>query len=183
MKIAIKIELEKNMSNTKIVFFLLSIVCVSQQQKDEGTCSDVQLKLEDLSKSVLTMCESLPLVVTWTSVPMTTIVISNLQDTGTKSYDIPSVIPSSAREVLLLASAEVGYSEPKGQSHYIKIYTQQDGQTFEKYLYIKTYPQDAQSTNSDNLWFPMTTDCKVYVSVTYAHTRQVTFYLHAIGYR
>ena len=171
------------MLTVKIVFLLLSIVCVSQQQKDEGTCSDVQLKLEDLSKAVLAMCESLPLVVTWTSVPMTRFVVSYLRDTGIHDYDIPSVIPSSAKEVLLLASAEIGKSEPQGQSHYIKIYTQQDSQTFEKYLFIKTYIQDAQSTNSDNLWFPMTSDRKVYVHVNFTHSGYLTFYLHAIGYR
>ena len=136
------------MSNTKFALLPLSIVCLSQQQQDEGTCSDVQLMLEDLSKAVLAMCESLPLVVTWTSVPMTTIVISHLKHTVTQPYDLLSVIPSSTREVLLLASAELGTSESLGQSQFIKIYTQQDGQTFEKYqyLYIKSYPQDGVNT-------------------------------------
>ena len=183
MKIAIKIELEK-MSNAKnlIVFLLLSIVCVSQQQKDEGTCSDVQLKLEDLSKAVLAMCESLPLVVTWTSVPMTLVGFSDLHHSGIMPFDIPSVIPSSAREVLLLASADVGNSAPL-ETQYLKIYTFQDGRNFEKYLVFKTYTQYAWSTNSDNLWFPMTPSRQVYVELTNALTGNIGFFLYAIGYR
>ena len=156
---------------------------MSQQQQDEGTCSDVQLKLEDFSKAMLAMCDSLPLVVTWTSVPLTLIGNSDLHHTGTLAYDIPSVLPSSAREVLLLASAEVGNSGPRDYQHFVKIYTHQDGQNFEKYLVIKTYEQDAWSTNSDNLWFPMTTGRQVYVELTKAHTGNIEFYLYAIGYR
>ena len=192
------------MSTVKIIL-LLSIVCVSQQQKDEETCSNVQSKLEDLSKAVQTLCGSLsasPSVATqpppavqcdcaprvnWTSVTMTSIGNTSSRAAGTLAYDIPSVIPSNAKEVLILASAAIGTSGPSGRGHYIKIYTlqgsQQGSQQFEKYIYIMTYPQSAVSTNSDNLWFPMTTGRQVFVELTYAHTGNVYVYLHAIGYR
>ena len=188
------------MSTVKIIL-LLSIVCVSQQQQDNGTCSDVQLKLEALSEAVQTLCGSStasPSVTTqpppavqcdcappvnWTSVRMTSIGSTSLRTTGTLAYDIPSVIPNSAKEVLILASAYIGTSGPSVRDHYIKIYTQQGSQQFEKYIYIMTYSQDAVSTNSDNLWFPMTTGRQVFVELTYAHTDNLNFFLHAIGYR
>ena len=185
----------------KIIFLLLSVVCVSQQQQDNGTCSDVQLKLEALSEAVQTLCgsstaspsvatQSPPAVqcdcalpVNWTSVTMTSIGTTQSRATGTLAYDIPSVIPSSAKEVLILASAAIGGSGPSGRAHYIKIYTQQGSQQFEKYIYIKTYGQNAYNTNSDNLWFPMTTGRQVFVELTYAHTGSVHVHLDAIGYR
>ena len=189
------------MSTVNIILLLLSIICVSQQQQDNGTCSDVQLKLEALSKAVQTLCGSStasPSVTTqpppavqcdcappvnWTSVTMTSIGSTSSRATGTLAYDIPSVIPSNAKEVLILASAYIGNSGPSGRGHYIKIYTQQGSQQFEKYIFIMTYPQNAVSTNSDNLWFPMTTGRQVFVELTYAHTDNLEFFLHAIGYR
>ena len=188
------------MSTVKIIL-LLSIICMSQQQQDNETCSDVQLKLEALSEAVQTLCGSStasPSVTTqpppavqcdcappvnWTSVTRTRVGSTHSRSTGTLAYGIPSVIPSSAKEVLILASATVGNSGPSGRGHYIKIYTQQDSQQFEKYIYIVTYPQNAVSTNSDNLWFPMTTGRQVFVELTYAHTDSLKFFLHAIGYR
>ena len=187
------------MTTLKISLLLLSIICVSCQQ-DEA-CIDVQQKLQALSEAVQTMCGSStpsnttatpPSVeqrcdcgsaVNWTSVNMTSIGSSNLRSTGTLAYDIPSVIPSSAKEVLLLASVHVGTTGPSGRTHYIKIYTQQGSQQYEKYIYIWSHPQDAVNTNSDNLWFPMTTSRQVFVELTYAHTGHLNFYLHAIGYR
>ena len=193
-------QVRKKMSTVKIVL-LLSIVYVSQQQQDNGTCSDVQLKLEALSEAVQTLCGSStasPSVATlpppavqcdcaspinWTSVTRTRVGSTSSQATGTLAYDIPSVIPNSAKEVLILASVVIGNSGPSGRHHYIKIYTQQGSQQFEKYIYIRTYGQSAYNTNSDNLWFPMTTGRQVFVELTVAHTGSVHVYLDAIGYR
>ena len=189
----------QKMATLKIFLLFLSVICVSCQ-KDED-CVEVQQKLQALSEAVQTMCGSStpspttanpPSVeqpcdcgsaVNWTSVTMTIIVSSNLRSTGTLAYDIPSVIPSSAKEVLVLASVHVGTTGPKGRQHYIKIYTQQGSQQYEKYIYIRSFPQPAVNTNSDNLWFPMTTGRQVFVELTYAHTGYLNFYLHAIGYR
>jgi hypothetical protein len=99
------------------------------------------------------------------------------------AYDIPSVIPDSANEVLVLASAVAGISGPNGRTHYVKIYTEQDQTQYEKYIFLTSYNQNAYHTiNSDNLWFPMTSGRQVFVKSMYAHTG-VSVYLHAIGYR
>ena len=166
-----------------------------------STCNDVHQKLQVLSVAIQTLCNSStpstqppppPVVqqpcdcsptVNWTSVPMTTIGSSNLRHTGTLAYDIPSVIPSSAKEVLVLASTQVGGSGPNGFSHYIKIYTQQKQRQYEKYILLRTYAQNAWSTNSDNLWFPMTSGRQIFMELTAAHTGVLVAHLHAIGYR
>ena len=173
------------------------------QACDERSCSVVQQKLQALSDAIQTLCGSStpppttaqppPVVVqqqcdcnpavNWTSVSMTSIGSSTLRQTGTTAYDIPSVIPSSAKEVLVLADVRVGYSGPVDRAHYIKIYTQENQKQYEKYILLYSYNQDAWNTNSDNLWFPMTSGRQVFVELTYAHSGNLGIYLHAIGYR
>ena len=120
----------------------------------------------------------------WTSVPMTNIGSSELQHAGTLAYDIPAVIPNSAREILVLATVHAGNAGPNDRIHYIKIYTHCDlNQRYEKYIAVKSYNQDAWSTNSDNLWFPITSDRKIFVELNAGHTGHMNFTLHAIGYR
>lgn len=175
---------------TSLCFSLLLTIHADQE---ENTCTEVQQKLQTLSESVQDLCVSLSPpaqqqcdcghAVNWTSVSMTQIAYSQLRQTGTLVYDIPSVIPSSAEEVLLLASVAVGRTGPSNSWHHIKIYTQQDSQQYEKYLTIYTWPNKAHNTNSDNLWFPMTTDRQVFVELSVAHTGHLHFYLNAIGYR
>ena len=126
-------------------------------------------------------CDCSP-TVNWTSVPMTSIGSSNLREPGTLVYNIPSVIPSNAKEVLVLVSIDVGTSGPN-LLHYVKIYTQQKQRQYEKYIALHTYTQDAVNTNSDNLWFPMTFARQLFVESTAAHTGYVGIYLFAIGYR
>ena len=183
-----------------VAAFLLA-TSILQVSSKEDTCTDVQQKIQALTESVQTLCGSSTAspttvtsaavqqcdcspIITWTSVPMTSIGTSNMQHTGTVAYDIPSVIPNSAKEVLVLASASAGISGPNYRTHYVKIYTEQDQTQYEKYIFLTTYNQNAyHTTNSDNLWFPMTSGRQVFVKLTYAHTGGVHIHLHAIGYR
>ena len=104
---------------------LLLTISTLQASTQANTCPDVQQKLQALLEAVQALCGSstpsttttqpAPVVqqcdcspeVTWTSVTMTSIGSSNLQQTGTIAYDIPSVIPSSAKEVLVLADVKL----------------------------------------------------------------------------
>ena len=121
--------------------------------------------------------------VNWTSVQLTRIASFYLRHTGTLAYDIPNIIPITAKEVLVLADVQVGTSGPSNRQHYIKIYTQQGSQQYEKYITLKSYGHNAWNTNSDNLWFPMTSSRQVFVELTSAHTGSIIFTLHVIGYR
>ena len=187
-----------SMWTLQVAIFLLTVTTLQASDQEEA-CTEVQQKLQGLSEAVQALCGSStpppttaqpPVIqqcdcspaVNWTSVPMTSIGSSQLRHTGTLTYDIPSVIPSGAKEVLVLASVQAGYSGPD-RSHYIKIYTQQNHRQYEKYIMLHSFGQNAWSANSDNLWFPMTSGRQVFVEKTYAHTGNIGVYLHAIGYR
>ena len=120
--------------------------------------------------------------VNWTSVPITSMASSDLRQTGTMAYKIPNVIPSSAKEVMILTTVHVGNCGPSERVHYIKIYTQQNSHQYAKYIVLKSWQNGAWSTNSDNLWFPMTSGRQVFVELTTAHTGNLGMTLHAIGY-
>jgi hypothetical protein len=119
---------------------------------------------------------------TWTSVPKTKIGTSNLQHASTVSFSIPSVIPSTAREVLIHAGVFSGYSN-KGPYHDLKFFTQIGTTRYEKYLLIYSWRQSAFNTNSDNMWFPMPPNHRIYLTVPAAHGRNAGVRLFAIGYR
>ena len=118
----------------------------------------------------------------WTSVPMTSIGSSNLQHAATFSYNIPDVIPSTAREVLVHAGFYTGHSN-NGPLQYLKIYTQIETNRYEKYLMVFSYPQSAVNTNSDNMWFPMPPNRLVYLTVPTETGNNSGVRLYVIGYR
>lgn len=173
----------------------------SKQQ--QPACSNVQQQLQELTKAVQALCSSAnatpvtvnepPVmqeqqsecgrVVNWTSVSMTEIGRSNLQYTGTLAYDIPSIIPSSAKEILALVNLRIGQSGPTNHVQFIKIYTEENSQQYEQYITIISSPHGAVITNSDNLWFPMTSDQQILVTLSTSHTGDLKLILHAIGYR
>ena len=118
----------------------------------------------------------------WTSVPLTQIGSTDLRQPNTFTFDIPSVIPSTANNVLVYAAFSCGYAN-RGVSQHIKIYTK-DGseQHYSKYLFMLTYDQYAHNTNSENMWFPMPADHKVYMTVYKDAGDNCGAYIHVIGY-
>ena len=180
---------------------LLLTISTLQASTQASTCPDVQQKLQALLEAVQVLCGSstppptttqpAPVVqqcdcspeVTWTSVTITRIAFTQLRHTGTLAYDIPSVIPNTAREVLVLVSVTVGNSGPDHRTHQLKIYTEQDQRQYEKYVFFISRSQNAWNTNSENMWFPVTSGRQIFVNSAYAHTGAVEVTLHAIGYR
>ena len=168
-----------------------------------NSCTDVQRKLQALSGAVQTLCGSsilppaavqpTPVVVqqqcdcspevTRTSVPTARIAFTELRRAGTLAYDIPNVIPNSAREVLVLVSVTVGHSGPAHRTHHVKVYTEQGQRQYEKYVFLISRGQSAWNTNSENMWLPLTSGRQVFVKSSYAHTGAVEVTVDAIGYR
>ena len=111
--------------------------------------------------------------VNWTSVPFTEIGTTKLNTAATFAFTIPSVVPSSAKEVLIHAAC---YTQG-GSLQYIKIFTQIGTTNYEKYLMLHTY------SNSDNMWFPMPPNRRVYLTLQTADNSGAVAYLNAIGYR
>jgi len=148
-----------------------------------ATCADVQQNLQSLSTALQAWCNDTSMV-TWTSVPQTKIASSKLQIAETTSYNIPSVIPSTAREVFVFVGAFQGVTGYVGHSDSLKIYTLQGANRYEQYLYLFPYNHNSViNTNSDNLWFPMPTNRMIYLEVPVAQGPNSEAELFVIGYR
>ena len=149
-------------------------------------------KVNELKSEIERMCPSVatptPTVMppyspyNWTSVTKTLIGSSTLQHAGTISFTIPSIIPSSAREVLVYVALRDG-SVARGPQNDIKIFTQLGTTRYEKYIYLHSWDTSGHDTNSNNLWFPMPTNRRIYLTLPQAHSLWVYARLLAIGYR
>ena len=120
--------------------------------------------------------------VTWTSVTATSCGTNDLRRAGTVTFAIPSVIPSTATEVLIYAGVFSGTSN-RGPYHNLKFHTMIGSKRYEKYLLIYSWNQSAYNTNSDNMWFPMPSDRKLYLTIPAAHGANAGVRVFAIGYR
>lgn len=153
-------------------------------------CSQVATKLQELSTAVQASCQrstatpssicSCP--VGWTSVTMTQIGSSSFQSAHTVSYLIPSVIPNTANEVFVYGEFQSGRSSPDRTSHF-KIYTENNGRRYEQYILLHSFRQSAWNSNSDNLWFPMPRNRRIYMHIPNVHSGNIWGTLYAIGYR
>ena len=118
---------------------------------------------------------------TWTSVPITRIGGTNMRHPATFSYVIPSVIPSTAKNVLVYVTMYTRYASTVSQS--IKIFTQdRSDRRYEKYLYSFSHPQPGINTNSGNMWFPMPVNRRIYMTVTRDAGTHCSANLYAVGY-
>ena len=150
-------------------------------------------KMKGLKAAIESMCgnsiptSSPPLIqqydhpVNWTSVTKTHIGSSNLRHVSTITFTIPNIIPSDAKEVLIFVSVESGRAR-NGHAQDLKIFTQIGSTRYEKYLTVLAYPQEAWNTNSDNMWFPMPPNRRVYLTVPAVHGGNVGARLFAIGH-
>ena len=135
-----------------------------------GANTSIQEKLQGLREAVDSLGTEINSIFshrpqTWTSVPITEIGNSTLLSMDTSAFDIPDVIPSTAKNVLVYAPFYTGTSN-NGRSQHLKIFTQ-DGSdnSYEKYLFMHTYPMNGVNTNSENMWFPMPANWMVHMSL------------------
>ena len=123
---------------------------------------------------------------TWTPVTKTQIMSMKLTHAGpVQSYAIPAVIPSSAKAVLIYGFLQCGLTNQNVVQD-ITIFTEgpYGCPRYKKYLFVHSYNQQAWSFNSDNMWFPMPSNRRVYVQ--YPKNIDVvsgcSLTLNAIGY-
>ncbi len=156
--------------------------------------SAVQSQLNELRETTKSLCgtnatESLTVgkidyrkLVTWTSVSITRIGSTDFRSTGTLSYEIPDIIPDDAIEVLVYAYFRAHYSS--GSESHFKIYTEGDeGEEYAKYIALIPGSRSYYYTNTDNMWFPMTSSRRIFLNVPNALSNSIDGYLYAIGYR
>ena len=118
---------------------------------------------------------------TWTSVTLTEIGHNDLETPGNYSFEIPSIIPSTASNVLVYLGIRFG-GAITGVSQNFKIFTQDETRHYEKYLYMLGYYQAAINTNSENMWFPMPADRMVHLTVYRSIGQSCQACIHVIGY-
>lgn len=164
------------------VIILYVITCDATFTDQTATCADIQQNLQSLSTALQAWCNHTS-TVTWTSVPRTEIGTNNLARPETFPYNIPTVIPSTAREVFVFVGAYQGDEYNNRDPDFLKIYTLQGTNSYEQYLYLMPYFQSAYNTNSDNMWFPMPSNRLIYLQVPVAHGPNCMAVLYAIGYR
>ncbi len=122
-------------------------------------------------------------LVTWTSVGFTHIGTTNFRSTGTLSFEIPALIPDDAIEVLIYAHFYSASSSGALTSHF-KLYTEgDDGEEYAKYVTLMIGSRSYYYSNTDNLWFPMTSSRRVFLNVPNALSGNIYGYLYVTGYR
>ena len=126
--------------------------------------------------------------VMWTPVAKTPIIGPeaslrlSLENATTYNFQIPDVIPLTARELLVYASVKCGTATLRRFGD-IVFYVMHNGLRFENLLYMHGYEQAAFNTNSDNMWFPMPADRLIHLEITVAIPGNCLTLLSAIGYR
>ena len=79
-----------------------------------------------------------PNPVEWNSIPLTRIGDINTKTTATQTFQVPSIIPQTAKEILVHAYIVGGSSSPA--LFHVKVFTEQSPtRRFEKYLYLQTW--------------------------------------------
>ena len=118
----------------------------------------------------------------WTPVELTFVGALNFDTASTFHFQIPDIIPQTAKEFLLYAYLACGRADGLRDSD-IVFYVEHDGLRFEKFLYLRSFPQEAWNTNSDNMWFPMPADRQIHANVEVVIPRYCFARLYVIGYR
>ena len=121
----------------------------------------------------------------WIPLVKTSLGSVSLQTTGIQAFHLPAAVPVTAKEVLLFVDVQVGTSNPDTSSH-VKIYTINNGNHYAKYISVHSYEQEAWSTNSDNIWLPLSASRTIYVKSPKSHYSShgsVRCTIDIIGYR
>ena len=142
-----------------------------------SACTVIREKVQELSKAARRFCEipqsnkdleicSCPR--TWKSIGLIEIGNSNFRSTAvpaTFSYEIPDVVPDDAKEIFVYARFWSGNSSPTVSTDFT-IYTEEGDDKYQQYIYLLPYSSGARyNSNSDNLWFPMTSNRRVFLVV------------------
>ena len=105
----------------------------------------------------------------------------SLENATTYNFQIPDVIPLTARELLVYASVKCGTAQ-LGDIIFLN-HVMRNGLRFEKFLYMHGHEQAAFNTNSDNMWFPVPADRLMHLEITVAVPGNCLALLSTIGYR
>ena len=154
----------------------------------------IQEKVKELSQAAHLFCE-LPqsnedpeicaCQRTWKSIGLNRIGGSNFRSTAvpaTFSYEIPDTVPDDAKEVFLYARFYTGNGG--GITSHFTIYTEEGDDKYQQYITLDGYSSHARwNSNTDNLWFPMPSNRRVFLVVPNTHASDAGGELYVTGYR
>ena len=170
------------------IVFISLLSALSAAQNNSAECATIQFHLTQLTTTIQSLCSSVELApssnnVEWESITLEQIGTINMRSTSEQSFIIPvSSIPTTAKEVLVYIYAFMGSSSSR--TSLMTIHTEKSHtRKFKKYLPIKTYHQSAWSSVSENMWFPLTSNRRIYVKLSSVTTGNVSGYINVIGYR
>ena len=150
-------------------------------------CYTIQFHMKELKTAFNSLCNSTAASpelnpVEWNSIPLTRIGDINMRTTATQTFQIPSTIPQTAKEILVYVYIIGGRSASIFVQ--MKVYTEMSHtRRFEKYLPLRTWSQEAHTMTADNMWFPLTPNRRVYLSLSGTTSGNVWGHINVIGYR
>lgn len=97
-------------------------------------------------------------------------------------FSIANIVPDTATQLLIYATVYSGNTYGPTVFTDVSVFVYIDGKRLSQHLYITGYHQEAYSSNTDNMWFPVPSDKLVYVQVPVGVPGFAGFTLDAIGY-
>ena len=103
---------------------------------------------------------------------------------GQKKYNLPSSIPQDAKKVLLFATSHSKYNPGHNLVAKYMFYAKQGKYNLAKYMSIYLFAHLHTTSNSQNIWLPVTTERAVRVKYTGPKAKGHLFgKLYVIGYK
>ena len=103
---------------------------------------------------------------------------------GVQQCKIPlNLVPVQAREILLLVACHSGSAAPRGVTHRLSVFVEENGVRYAKYIHITTYGQNALNDNTENMWLPMPTDRMLHFDIPQVFSGIITCNILLTGYR
>lgn len=102
----------------------------------------------------------------WTTVTPSykLLLINSSTRPGVTKCRIPdSTVPPDSREIMVLLSLHMGNSLPHNVQVVIKVFVEDDGVRYTKFMEFRPYKQKAWNDNTNNVWLPMPTNRIVHV--------------------
>jgi hypothetical protein len=97
-------------------------------------------------------------------------------------YNLANIVPETATQVLLYATIYSGNTYDSTILVDVSIFVYVDEKRLAQHLFIIAYRQDAYSSNTNNMWFPVPSNKMLYIQVPVGVPGWTGFWVDAIGY-
>ena len=77
---------------------------------------------------------------------------------GIKTYPLPPTVPADAKKVLLFVTSHSKYNPGHNRAARYRLFTKEGGYKFSKYMTVFFFAHLHTTSNSQNIWLPVTSD-------------------------